>query len=737
MNQTKELLLKIRTAVSEGGLPVERVPVEDMKQCVYTELQVNRSTFTEQQYAEVLERFEQMCSGISDGETDLSKLLLLIDALLLCMDMVSQAVYTLANKDYWCYKHSQELDDPEVTEIIEYIDREGRIDLISYDFVKEYQKLPVMVYLDENLGMRYVPYKGRRMFFPRGWDEGRIIEYYRSVILEQDVRSPHCYDYVNYGVQKGDVVVDAGAAEGIFALDCVDQAGKLYLIEADPEWVEALERTFYEDCDKVEIIYGFLDNYHDGVHVSLDKLLEGEEINYIKMDIEGAEKSALAGAARILESSANIRCAICSYHCKEDERDIRGILDNHGFVTDTSKGYMCPDWTMEAYLDAELRRGIVFGRKERAMSDGQINDIASEKRSIEKRNIEKRNIEERCIEKSGGVKNAEEDGHRSGDEKNITPNEQYDALIVVTPKDYERVRNQYHRLAADLPARRIFFVGNEEVGALVAASGLGEKVGFIDENTILPFAEVHKVMKHVMESILQGQELPRGITGWYYQQFIKMQYARMCEDDYYLIWDGDTIPCGTFSMFHEKSGAPYLDVKGEYHEKYFETMAKLIPGMHKCIEQSFISEHMLFHCDITRRLLQDIEANDNIPGTVFWEKIIYSIDVNDLQSNSFSEFETYGTYVAMKYPDVYRLRNWHSFRYGGVFYSLDTISDSDYEWLGKDFFAISFEKGDFVREDQKNLFDNKEYQKKLSARQMLEIAQEEFKEGSYLEVWER
>ena len=37
----------------------------------------------------------------------------------------------------------------------------------------------------------------------------------------------------------------------------------------------------------------------------------------------------------------------------------------------------------------------------------------------------------------------------------------------------------------------------------------------------------------------------------------------------------------------------------------------------------------------------------------------------------------------------------------------------------------------------KNLFDNKEYQKKLSARQMLEIAQEEFKEGSYLEVWER
>lgn len=319
----------------------------------------------------------------------------------------------------------------------------------------------------------------------------------------------------------------------------------------------------------------------------------------------------------------------------------------------------------------------------------------------------------------------------------MTTESQYDALIVVTAKDYERVQNQYHRLAADLPARRIFFVGNEEVAELVKASNLGENVGFINEDNILPFDEVHRVMTRALESLLQGKELPRGITGWYYQQFLKMQYARMCEDSYYLMWDGDTIPCGSFSMFHEKSGVPFLDVKNEYHKKYFDTMSRLLPGIRKCIEKSFISEHMLINCDIMKKLLQDIEGNKAVPGNTFWEKIISSIDVDDLQSNSFSEFETYGTYVALKYPEAYRLRNWHSFRYGGVFYSLDTISDSDYEWLGKDFFAISFEKGDYVREDQKNLFDNKEYQKKLTARQMLEIAQEEFKEGSYLEVWEQ
>lgn len=314
--------------------------------------------------------------------------------------------------------------------------------------------------------------------------------------------------------------------------------------------------------------------------------------------------------------------------------------------------------------------------------------------------------------------------------------QQYDALIVVTAKDFERVQSQYHRLAANLPARYIYFVGNEEVGRLVETAKLGDKVRFLNENSILPFDAVHAVMTRALETVLRGRELPRGITGWYYQQFLKMQYACMCEDSFYLVWDGDTIPCRPFSMFHEEQGIPYLDVKGEYHQTYFDTMAKLLPGMRKCIEKSFISEHMLINCEIMAALIRDIEANREIQGSAFWEKIIYAIDVRNLQSNSFSEFETYGTYVAIRHPETCRLRNWHSFRYGGVFYNLDTISDEDYEWLGRDFFAISFEKGDFVREDQKNLFDNKKYQEKLSARQMLEIAQEEFKEGSYMEVWE-
>lgn len=691
MNHTKELLLKIKAAVSNGSLPAENVPVADLKQCVYSEVQVNRSLFSESQYPQVLDSLEAVCSDISDAEQDRDKLLFLLDALILCVSMLSPAVYTLANGAYWRYKHADELDNPEIEEIIAHIDRERRLSLINYDFVKEYEQLPVAVSYDADCRLRYVPYKGRRMFFPGSWTEERITGYYRSVVMEQDLRSPHCYVSERCGVEEGDVVLDIGAAEGIFSLDVIDRAGKIYLVEAEEEWIEALKQTFREDGEKVRIIHGFVDDHEEGNHFTIDSLFDGKEIHYIKMDIEGFEKQALAGAEQTLKRSENIRCAVCAYHCREDGQQLQSILRQYGFETETSKGYMCPDWTLEAYLEAELRRGVVFGKKV---------------------------------------------GRREEKDGNMDTAEQYDALIMVTAQDYGRVQRHYKRLVDNMPARRILFVGNEAVAALVRESGLGERVGFLHENDIIPFDAVHAVMKDVLQEVLGGQELPRGITGWYYQQFLKMQYAAQCKDAYYLVWDGDTVPCAPFSMFQEGSGKPYLDLKSEYHEPYFTVLSKLLPGMGKCIEKSFIAEHMLINCNIMRHLTAEIEANQSISGKTFWEKIIRSIDVPLLQANSFSEFETYGTYVAFRYPSVYSLRNWHSFRYGGTFFDPDTISDADYRWLGRDFFAISFEKGAVVREDQKNLFDNKKYQEKLTARQMLEIAQEEFKDGCYKEVWD-
>ncbi|MCR5216693.1 MAG: DUF6492 family protein [Lachnospiraceae bacterium] len=311
--------------------------------------------------------------------------------------------------------------------------------------------------------------------------------------------------------------------------------------------------------------------------------------------------------------------------------------------------------------------------------------------------------------------------------------EEYDALVVVTPKDYLRVERTMEQLVRYLPVRKIIYIGSVEVGEYVSESPWKDNLGFINENDLIPFSQVYDCMTKIMEPLLQGRALPRGIVGWYYQQFLKMEYARVSDHPYYMTWDGDTLPCGAFSMF-SADGRPYFDMKHEYCEEYFVTMTKLFPDLHKLLDKSFISEHMLFSCVYMKALMEELEERKDLEGEHFWEKILHSIRLEHIQESSFSEFETYGTYMMTRHPEVYEYRNWHSFRYGGYFFRPEEMKEQDYQWLGKDFFAISFEKGHAVREDFDHLFNNPVYQQKMSARQMLEIAQEEM-EG-YKEVWE-
>ena len=309
----------------------------------------------------------------------------------------------------------------------------------------------------------------------------------------------------------------------------------------------------------------------------------------------------------------------------------------------------------------------------------------------------------------------------------------FNTYIVITPSDFERLKSQYARLVSMLPHGKLVFVGSEAVGALVKELALGERVLYLAENSLLPIRRVWDVMNDHMSGLLQGEEVPRGAVGWYYQQFLKFELAKQCADEFYMTWDGDTIPCRPVNMFAE-DGRPYLHNKTEYHALYFTTMAKLIPGLRKVIRSSFISEHMMFHAQTVRELMAAIEANEALQGETYWERILRAIEPAQVHRSAYSEFETYGSYVALRHPELYRIREWHSFRLGGEFFDLDTICDRDYEWLGKDFDAISFEKGHTVREDNKHLFDNPYYQSKLTAKQMLLAAQEEFK-GGYIEQW--
>nr|WP_297705561.1 DUF6492 family protein [uncultured Butyrivibrio sp.] len=311
----------------------------------------------------------------------------------------------------------------------------------------------------------------------------------------------------------------------------------------------------------------------------------------------------------------------------------------------------------------------------------------------------------------------------------------FDVLIVVTADDCQRLMPLYPRLIGNYKYGKLCFIGPSKVTDVVKSSvAISEASLVVDENTLIQFDDVHRCMADKLKDILKGREMPRAVTGWYYQQFLKMQYSAVCKDEYYMVWDGDTIPCRQINMFQPESGKPYLDLKHEYHPEYFETITRILPGFRKVIERSFISEHMLIKVDIMQNLINDIEKNDSIPGTKFWEKIINSIPPEKITDSSFSEFETYGTYVAVKYPDIYKLRDWHSFRLGAQFFSIETITDRDFEWLGRDFDAISFEKNQLMMGDGNSFMNDPEYQKKLSAKQMLQAIQMEFN-GGYKEIW--
>ena len=154
-------------------------------------------------------------------------------------------------------------------------------------------------------------------------------------------------------------------------------------------------------------------------------------------------------------------------------------------------------------------------------------------------------------------------------------------------------------------------------------------------------------------------------------------------------------------------------------------MNKLLPGFHKVINKSFISEHMLIKCDVMEALISMIESNENIAGNDFYEKILYSIRDDKIRTSSFSEFETYGTYVALTDNTLYNLRDWHSLRFGSTFFRSEEMTDEDFEWLSRDFHAVSFEKDEEYLTEYAEFFINPYYRNNLNPRQIVEAIWEQ------------
>lgn len=254
----------------------------------------------------------------------------------------------------------------ELREVVDFVSGNG-VRMYCYPFYDEYMEQDALVSYDGDRGLYYGMCFGRRMYLARKYDTPRKAGlYFQYACMEQDARSPHRYITEHFPIGKGEVGIDIGAAEGIFALQVIDDVGHIYLIEAEADWCEALEATFCKDRDKVTIIQGYVSDTDQNGNLSLDTLFEGQKIDFIKMDIEGAERKALQGARRLVEKCMP-KMAVCTYHNAEDERVIRAWLEAAGsYAVTSSPGYVvCQgEWELEHLEGVGFRRALLWAEKE-------------------------------------------------------------------------------------------------------------------------------------------------------------------------------------------------------------------------------------------------------------------------------------------------------------------------------------------------------------------------------------
>lgn len=165
---------------------------------------------------------------------------------------------------------------------------------------------------------------------------------------------PYEWDAVN--IEKGDVVFDCGANLGIFSLLAAYRGANVYAFEPISAARTALYKTLSLNPtlkDNVKIVpYALSDEVGTAEFTVLDGTLvgssmvleqtgrketaklttidlfcesEGVSPDFIKADIEGAERRMLAGATETLRRDSP-KLAICTYHFPDDAKVLRRIV---------------------------------------------------------------------------------------------------------------------------------------------------------------------------------------------------------------------------------------------------------------------------------------------------------------------------------------------------------------------------------------------------------------------------
>jgi FkbM family methyltransferase len=208
------------------------------------------------------------------------------------------------------------------------------------------------------------------------WPSAFPIQAIDQVTVETfDQQDWHFYQKEHTQISQGEILLDIGTAEGLFPLTVVEKCSKIILVEPNPHFYNALQKTFAKFAHKVQIIHSAVGNKkgsismqgeslsgsiieNDTAHgaIPLNKidtiLPANQKITYLKADIEGFEEEMLKGAELTIKRNTP-KIAITSYHLQNNANEIIRLVKSFvpdyqyyvkGIHHDTGKPVMIHFW---------------------------------------------------------------------------------------------------------------------------------------------------------------------------------------------------------------------------------------------------------------------------------------------------------------------------------------------------------------------------------------------------------
>jgi hypothetical protein len=238
----------------------------------------------------------------------------------------------------------------------------------------------------------------------------------------------------------------------------------------------------------------------------------------------------------------------------------------------------------------------------------------------------------------------------------------YDVLMCIGKKHIDIAIKSICSLWLFSGARKIFVVSSAQVLEKIAKKiGKDYYIVFLDEDYLIDGTDIKSMQEKFKQRI--GSEAR---ACWYFQQFLKMCVSNNPEiADYYLIWDSDTILLEPIDFFNSEKRV-LINPRTEYHKPYFHVIKRIL-GIERQVSFSFVSEHLMVKKEYMKLLIKNLVINT--PPNVSWiEHVINSIDDKDLGKSGFSEYETYGNFVALKFKDSFLCRKAKSTRHGTMLF---------------------------------------------------------------------